>query len=147
MAKRNRMDDMFATISRDIRLKMQGAPARVSDIIEEVAEQQADDMRSIIFTSFRPSSSSNPDGGRGRYQTGRMVDSVTAKVNIGSTRTTAKVGYIKGTPRDYFYYQDRGFDHLSAGWVEGTHALGLSYVKARESFIKAMNEIGLKGGI
>lgn len=144
MAKRrSRMEDLFSIMSRDIRFATEGLTHTVSDILEQIAHEQVDDMRKTIINSPRPTSGPN-----GRVRTWDMWRSVEADVNVGNTRTTARVGYTQGGMKDYYYYQDNGFTHVGSGeWIEGTHALAMSYIKAREKFISEMNALGLKGGI
>lgn len=141
MAK-SMLGDMFSKMARDIRLKTDQLPSQIADIMEEIGEEQADEIRSFITT--RPARTS---GENGRVRTWSMYDAVGTEFKIGKSQVSSRVGYIDGAWEDHFYYQDAGFEHNYAGWVEGTNALGESYVRARERFIKAMGELGLKGGI
>lgn len=141
MATSRGLSDMFATMSRDLRLKTEGLPDAIFQIFEEEAEVQAEDMRDYIRTRIRPSSS--PEG---RIRTGDMINSVQARPERHSTQLTVKVGYIGDKPKkDYYFYQDNGFMHTHAGWIEGTAAVADSYIKARERIIARLQSIGIRG--
>lgn len=56
-------------------------------------------------------------------------------------RNVAKYGWVERV-EDYFYYQDRGFDHVGGGRVEGMFALFRSFMIVREEFRKRVKEMG-----
>lgn len=141
MATRRGISDMFSTMSRDLRLKTEGLPDAVFQIFEEEAEVQADDMRWYVHTRVRPTSSED-----GRIRTGKMLNSIKAVSKRYGTQLTVKVGYIgEGSGEDYFFYQDNGFMHTHAGWIEGTHAVADSYIQARERILARLESLGLRG--
>lgn len=144
MATKRGIGDMFATMSRDLRLKTEGLPDAVFAIFEEEAEQQAEDMKD--FVRSRPARTSGPQG---RVETSAMLDSIMAEPKRYGTQLTVKVGYLgSNTRRNSHIYpiaQDQGFDHLHAGWVEGTHAIADAYLKSRERIIARLESIGLRG--
>lgn len=141
MATKRGISDMFATMSRDLRLKTEGLPDAVFQVFEEEAETQAEDMREYVRTRTRPSSSA-----AGRIISSDMINSIKAQAERHTTQLTVKVGYIGSNPeRDYYFYQDNGFQHTHAGWIEGTHAIADSYIKSRERIIARLESIGLRG--
>lgn len=44
-----------------------------------------------------------------RYRTGSMLRSIGYVLRAGAKQIQIAVGYIKGKPQDYYYYQDAGF--------------------------------------
>lgn len=134
------MADMFAQMSKDIRYKTEGLTEAVTEIFVEEGENQAEDMRWYIHTRKARTS---PDDGRVRSWD--MINSVESQPNVGSTVVTVKTGYIGSNPEeDYYYYQDAGFNHIWAGWVEGTHAIYTSYTDARKRIDERLRGLGLK---
>lgn len=132
---------LFATMSRDLRLKTAGLPEAVYTVFEEEAENQAEDMREYIIS--RPSAKS---GKEGRVETWKMFDAVKAEPKKHGTQLTVNVGYLDGGFEDYFFYQDNGFTHVPDGaWIEGTHALEDAYLKARLRISARLQALGLKG--
>lgn len=144
MATKRGISDMFATMSRDLRLKTEGLPDAVFQVFEEEAETQAEDMKD--FVRQRGARTSGPQG---RVVTAAMIDSIMAEPKRHSTQLTVKVGYLgNNTNRNSGIYpiaQDQGFDHMHAGWVEGTHAIADAYIKSRERIIARLQSMGLRG--
>lgn len=134
------LKDMFSQMSKDIRYKTDGLTEAVTEVFVEEGEKQAEDMQWYIHT--RGARTSPEDG---RVRTWDMIKSVESKANVGKTVVTVRTGYIGDKPeQDYYYYQDAGFMHIWAGWVEGTHAIYDSFRHARERIHERLGNLGLR---
>lgn len=141
MAAFKGIKDMFSQMSKDIRLKTENLPDAVTEIFIDEGDEQANQMRQYIRD--RRARTSPPIG---RIRTWNMIDSVDSKASVGNTVVTVRTGYVGGVPeKDYYYYQDSGFIHKWAGWVEGTHAIYDSYNRTRSAISKRLLDLGLKG--
>lgn len=116
-------------------------------IVREVAEEGAEEMRKIISTSATPAKSAGEWSSRwfsattkGRIETGQML----GDVSTAPSKKTARWGWALNGGRevDYYMYQENGFTHWITGKdVPPMHALLGSFLKARESAIRKLDDL------
>lgn len=108
------------------RIALQSQPEQELILVGEELRREGQE---IIESSGRNQKWSRPwanrsDGqmregsGPGRIESGQMRDDFDYQVLKGPKVTRLYVGWIKKF-QDYYFYQNRGFNHWLAGWVEG----------------------------
>lgn len=116
-----------------VTVKYRGVGSGADDWFDDVTKRQSKKIGGIVesavkegaeVTKFYISNSGTPKSGkRGRIETGLMRDSVRSSVPVKTRRTVVGIfGWIK-TFKDYFGYQEEGFNHFSGVRVEGMYAL------------------------
>lgn len=138
--------DLNRMISR-LKHSQEVLESEATRIVREVAEEGAAEMRKIISTSATPGKSSGSWTSRwfsattkGRIETGQML----GDVSTAPTKKTARWGWALNGGRevDYYMYQENGFTHWITGKdVPPMHALLGSFLKARESAVRKLDEL------
>lgn len=123
-------------LSKWFKVEVQGAIMDdVHEIVEDVTEGGARQMRQIISTSGTPKS-----GKEGRIETGKMLDEVKTDVGRGGNSVVGQFGWLD-EQLDYFYYQDEGFRHwISGEMIPGMFALTQSYEEAKSELVRRIEE-------
>jgi hypothetical protein len=113
---------------RGLGAHLQGVERHLQEQAEQIAEECAQMGQEIM------------QGMVDRIDTGHMKEQVKYQRGKGKV-ITAKYGWVE-KPEDYFYYQDRGFEHNRSGkFIEGMHALFNSFVIVREEFKRRIEEL------
>lgn len=131
-----------------LRARIENLPEEALDaaanIMEDVVDQGAQEMKQIIATSSTPTGLA--EGREGRIKTGSMYEDVesTTRRNRRSVSGTFGWGVDGGTVKKYYQYQEDGFQHwLSGKDVSPMHAMLTSFIHMREEFFqRARAEFG-----
>lgn len=132
--------DLNKMIAR-LRVSEKVAKQDVPQVVHEVTESAANEMRRIIETSgtgwvgrwFTATAG-------GRIDTGQML----SNVSTSHTRLSGTWGWALngGKGEAYYLYQENGFRHYQSGKdVKPMHALLTSFIKAREDLILRLDKL------
>lgn len=108
---------------------------QMQDVVADAAEEGANITKHHIETRGTMKS-----GKRGRVETGEMRDSVTSEVKKSGGDVTASFGWI-GDAKDYYKYQEQGFNHIAGVKVEGMYALRDAGIEVKKNVLEDMERI------
>lgn len=92
--------------------------SEIQDLVEDAAEEGKNIAQHNVETRGTAKS-----GKRGRIETRQMLDAIDAETTHRDKRSVkSRFGWIKEF-KDYFGYQEEGFEHINGVNVEGMYAI------------------------
>lgn len=113
--------------------------AGTSASLSQAASDGENTMKHLIATRGTAKS-----GKAGRIDTGEMYSAVTSSFNrTGKGNAVARFGWLKER-KDYYGFQEAGFDHVNGVTVEGMYAMTDAYELIRKQLAEDLKR-GVRG--
>ncbi len=128
-----------------LRAHMSGLSRNLEDEVAAITTEAMSDgkelMKRHIATRATPKVRQY-EGRDGRIVTSVMINSVSGDPAVKENgKVTGKFGWKPSEALNYFWYQEAGFTHKTAGDVEPMHALFDAFVSIREEWVHKLEKL------
>lgn len=128
-----------------LRAHMQGLSQNLTNEVADITTESMSEGKQITQQHISTRATDNVrknEGRSGRIVSGKMLNAVSGDpATVSGGKVEGKFGWKPSDMQDYFWYQEDGFNHTSAGPVKEMHAVFDAFVEVREKWVDRLEKL------